>query len=185
MVTQFPVGFSNAPKAAVLVTTLNTNTPASLAGLTEGDLVLELNHQPATKLKRVWQTIDNSEPGTLLPVKVWHDGQIAEYNIRVGREIYENGGVFMVGVPGYFHAVKLWPFSSFNAGLSLGVVGFKPEPVSPRKELSSAEARYFKSCNPKNYQPTDDGWTAWFVIMQAETNKRIKSQEILAATRGS
>src|SRR4051794_8730916 len=49
-VTVFPIAFSNAPKAALLITALNTNTPASLAGLTEGDLILEVNHQPATKV---------------------------------------------------------------------------------------------------------------------------------------
>src|SRR5438309_579933 len=63
VVTVFPAGFSNAPKAAILVTALSTNTPASLAGLEEGDLILELNHQPATKLRRLRQEIDHSQPG--------------------------------------------------------------------------------------------------------------------------
>src|SRR5438309_1226544 len=72
-----------------------------------------------------------------------------------------------------------------NAGFSLGIVGFKPEPVFQRKELSSAEERYFKSCDPKNYESVDEGWRAWLVIMQAETNKRIKSQEIVPVATGS
>jgi len=182
-VTVFPAGFSNAPKAAILVTALNTNTPASLAGLSEGDLILELNHQPATRLQSLRQTVDRTKPGTLLPVKVWRDGETTEHNIRVGRETYGKNGIFAVGIPGFFHSVNLWPFG--NAGFSLGVAGFKPEPVSGRKELTSAEERYFKSCNPKEYQPVDVGWKVWLVIMQAETNKRIRTQEIVAPATGS
>jgi membrane-associated protease RseP (regulator of RpoE activity) len=185
VVKVFPAGFSNAPKAAILITTLNTNTPASLAGLEAGDLILELNHQPATTLRSLRRTIDNTEPGTLLPVKLWHDGQIVERKIRVGRETYKNVGVFMVGLPGFFQAPKLWPFTVGHAGFSLGFAGFKPEPVSDRKELSSVEETYFKNCNPKNYQPTDAGWKVWLVIMQAETHKRIRSQEIVPSTTGT
>jgi membrane-associated protease RseP (regulator of RpoE activity) len=184
VVTVFPAGFTNPPKAAILITSLNSNTPASLAGLSEGDLILELNHQPATKLRNLRRTIDQSKPGTLLPVKVWHEGQTAEHNIGVGRETYNNGGVFAIGLPGFFHAVKLWPFTPIHAGLSLGVVGFTTEPVSHRRELGSAEEKYFKSCDPKNYQPVDDNWRGWLVIMQAETNKRIRSQELVPATAG-
>src|SRR3954449_13540264 len=50
-VNKFPSTFSNAPKAAILITALNTNTPASIAGVEAGDLILELNHQAATKVK--------------------------------------------------------------------------------------------------------------------------------------
>src|SRR5205807_952391 len=35
--------------------------------------------------------------------------------------------------------------------------GYETEPASDRKELSSAEMRYFKNCDPKNYQVTDEG----------------------------
>jgi membrane-associated protease RseP (regulator of RpoE activity) len=185
VVTVFPAGFSNAPKAAVLVTSLNTNTPASLARVEAGDLIVELNHQPATKLRSLRRTIDNSQPGTLLPVKIWHEGQIVERKIRVGRETYNNGGVFMVGLPGFFHAPKLWPFTLHNAGLSVVVAGFTPEQASDRRELSSAEERYFKNCHPTNYRPTDAGWKVWLVIMQAETNKQIRSQEIVPAATAS
>lgn len=181
MVTVFPPAFSNAPKAGILITALNTNTPASMAGLEAGDLILELNHRPATKLSSVRSTIDRTKPGTGLPVKVWREGQIVERNICTGREVYQETGVFMVGLPGFFYAPKLWPFTVRSAGWSVVAAGFKPEPVSDRKELTSAEERYFKNCNPKGYEVTDDGWKAWLVIMQAETHKTIKSQEIVPA----
>src|SRR5262245_16415045 len=37
-------------KTGVLVTVLSSNTPAALAGLREGDLILEINHAPVQRL---------------------------------------------------------------------------------------------------------------------------------------
>src|SRR6266478_2050825 len=142
----FPAGLQHTPKSALLVTALNTNTPAALAGLNEGDLILELDHQPAVGLRKFHQTIDRTDTGT-----------------------------FAIGFPGFFYGVKLWS----SAGFSLGVLGYEPEPVSDRKDLSSAEARYFMNCDPKKYHPSDEGWKAWLVIMQASTQKTIRSQEIV------
>src|SRR6266581_425497 len=44
-VSMFPAGLQHTQKSALLVTALNTNTPAALAGLNEGDLILELVHR--------------------------------------------------------------------------------------------------------------------------------------------
>src|SRR6266567_3944023 len=57
LVRVFPAGLKPVKNSALLVTALNTNTPAALAGLNEGDLILELNHQPATRLKDFRRTI--------------------------------------------------------------------------------------------------------------------------------
>jgi hypothetical protein len=184
-VTVFPIAFSNAPKAAILITALNSNTPAALAGLEAGDLILELDHQPAKKVNSVRRMIDQTKAGKALPVKLWHEGQIIERSICVGRETYQENGVFMVGLPGFFYAPKLWPFTFRSAGLSVVAAGFKPESGADRKELSSAEAQYFKNCHPKGYEVADEGWRAWMVIMQAETRKTIKSQDIVPAATAS
>jgi len=181
VVGMFPAGLKHTQHSAVLVTALNTNTPASLAGLNEGDLILELNHQPAAGIKSFRRTIDRSEPGTLVLVKAWRDGQTVERDVRVGRETFNYNGTFALGLPGFFHAVQLWP----NAGFSLGVLGYELESASDRKELSSAEARYFMNCDPKKYQVTDEGWKAWLVIMQAWTHKTIRSQEIVTPQTGA
>ncbi len=185
VVTQFPRTFTNAPKAALLITALNANTPASLAGFHAGDLILEINHRPAKKLRTFYRAIDKTSPGTLLPVKVWHAGHSTERDVLVGKETYNLNGIFSVGLPGFFHRLQLWPLAVPGAGFSVGVAGYRPERVSKRKELTSAEERYFKSCDPKHYQPTDPGWQAWLVIMQAETNKRIRSQEVVPAATAS
>jgi hypothetical protein len=180
-VSAFPPSLKHTQKSALLVTGLNTNTPAAAAGLAEGDLVLELDHQPATSLKKFRQTIDVTEPGKLLALKAWHDNQILECNVRVGRETFNYNGTFAVGFPAFFHEVRLWPTSGF----SLCVLGYEPEPLDDRKDLSSAEQRYFISCSPTNYHATDEGWKAWLVIMQASTSKTINSQEIVAPETAS
>src|SRR5208282_3591488 len=51
----FPSALSNSQNAAILTTSLGTNTPAYLAGLREGDLILELGHQPVTDLPGFWR----------------------------------------------------------------------------------------------------------------------------------
>jgi membrane-associated protease RseP (regulator of RpoE activity) len=185
VVTQFPRTFTNAPKAAVLITALNTNTPASLAGLHAGDLILEINHRSAKRLRPFYRTIDRSRPGTLLPVKIWHGGHSTERDILVGKETYNLNGIFAVGLPGFFHRPQLWPLAAPSAGFSVGVAGYRPARASKRKELTSAEERYFKSCDPKHYQPTDPGWQAWLVIMQAQTDQRVRSQEVVPAATAS
>src|SRR6476660_7048688 len=47
-VSVVPPELKGKQRHAILITSLNTNTPAALAGLAEGDLLLELNHQPVT-----------------------------------------------------------------------------------------------------------------------------------------
>jgi hypothetical protein len=178
----FPKGLKPANHSALLITSLNTNTPAALAGLSEGDLVLGVNHQPGARLKGFRRTIDQSKPGTLITLKTWRDGQEAEHSVRVGRETFTENGAFMVGLPGFFYAPTLWPNSR---SFSLGPLGYNREPVSDRKELSSAEARYYQSCNPKDYHLTDPGWKAWLVIMEAQGYKQIKSQEVVPSETGA
>jgi hypothetical protein len=176
VVRVFPAGLKPSQESALLVTHLNTNTPAALGGLAEGDLILELNQQPATKLNNFRRTIDGTEPGKSVAIKAWRNGQTVESKVRVGRETFTNNGTLALGLPGYFHELRLWP----TAGFSLGVLGYEPEPVADRKELSSAEERYFMNCNPKSYQVSDEGWKVWVVVMQAWTHKTIRSQEVTA-----
>ncbi len=156
---------------ALLVTALGTNTPARLASLGEGDLILELNHQPATRLRSFYRTIDRSKPGTLLPVKTWHDGQTVECQVPVGRETYELNVSFGAGLS--FPALWLWP----DSGFSLAVLGYEPESLDTRMDLASAREKFLKSCDQKNYCAAEDGWSAWLAILRVGTQKLIRSQE--------
>lgn len=181
VVRQFPPEFKHPPKAAVLVTTVRTNTPAQLAGLGEGDLILELNHQPATPLRRFYRTIDRCEPGTLLPVKAWRDGRTNDFQVPVGRETYARTAIFAIRFPPKSAALDLWP----NPGFSLIVLGYETESLDSRLDLGSASESYFKRCDPKNYASKDEDWNVWLAILCADVSKQIRSQENVAPRAAS
>src|SRR3954471_8561096 len=49
-VVAFPKSLSGTEKKGLLITALSTNTPAYIAGLREGDLILELDHEKVTSV---------------------------------------------------------------------------------------------------------------------------------------
>ena len=147
-VCKVPAELKNQKKTCVLLTDLATNTPAYAAGLRPGDLILEVNHQRPTGLRSFRDSVDRSQPGSVLPIQVWHETQKMEYDVRVGRETYTANGTFMIGLPPFLHPLQLWP----SSGFSVGVVGYELESGSERKELQSAETTYLKNCDPKNFK---------------------------------
>lgn len=153
-------------KVAIQITGLATNTPGYLAGLYPGDFVFELNHRPVTSLQAFRRTIDRSAPGSLLAVKAWRDGQIAEYQVPVGREKYKDGGCFSVTLPTVVHRWDLWP----DPGFSLVLVGYEPNP-GLRRELGRANEAY------------DENWSAYLVFMEVSSGKRVVAQELVAADK--
>jgi S1-C subfamily serine protease len=64
VVGTLPKSLQHTQKAAIMVTQLTTNTPAEMAGLSAGDFILEINHQPVTRLQAFRRQIDRSPPGT-------------------------------------------------------------------------------------------------------------------------
>src|SRR5277367_5824620 len=70
-VWNFPKALIPRPKSAILVRDLATNTPAALAGLREGDLILALDGEPVGKLLDYRRRIDSLTPGTSLRVTTW------------------------------------------------------------------------------------------------------------------
>src|SRR5439155_23274936 len=77
----FPASLGHTQKAGILVTALSSNTPARLAGLREGDLILRVGQGPVSGLKDFRRRIDLSEPGSLLPVSAYRDGKILDYKV--------------------------------------------------------------------------------------------------------
>jgi hypothetical protein len=171
-VSAFPAALTNLPESAILVTALSSNTPARLAGVREGDLILELNHEPMTRLKDFRAAIDRSEPGTPLPVKIYRNGESIDYQVVVGRESFRHWGTFMIAMPPILRAPDLWP----NPDFSLIALGY--ETHHGRTELGSVVSSYQRSCNP-NYHPWEGEWNFWLVIFQTTKSKEILSQEIV------
>ncbi len=153
----------HAQKSAIEITGLATNAPARMAGLRSGDFVLELNHEPVTSLQAFRHTIDHSAPGTLLPVKAYHDGQFTEIQVPVGREKYRSGGCFSITLPTVVHRWDLWP----NPGFSLVCVGYEPNP-GLRHELG------------KTHEVYDENWSAYLGIIEVSSGNRITAQEPVA-----
>jgi hypothetical protein len=150
--------------AGIRVDRLSSNTPAALAGLQSGDLILELDRQPVTKLNDFWQRIDSSKPGTSLPVKVYRDGGTFDYNLTVGREKFRNCGYFLITMPSYVHQWNLWAPAR---GVSFVFAGF---------ELNS---NYRQEVTGHTVHDTvyDNGWDVWLAFMQISKGKTVLSQE--------
>ena len=169
-----PNSVKRKPHSAILLTALSTNTPAKLAGFREGDLILELNHEPVSDVSKFHRTIYAIEPGTVVPVKLFRDGEVLEPNVCVGRESYRKGGMFCVQLPPIFERLDLWP----NPGFSLIVLGYQRylRPV----ELGSVEEKYRRSVDRKGYDPKDYQWTSWLVLFEVWRQNHIVSQEPVA-----
>jgi hypothetical protein len=171
-VSRFPEPLRAERKAAILVTALSSNTPARLAGVREGDLILELDHTSMTRLKDFRVIIDRTQPGTSLPVKVYRNGASIDYQIVVGRETFRHCGMLAIGWPPIMRSPDLWP----NPDFSLIALGYETE--HGRTELGSVEQSYYRNCNP-NHHPWDGDWDAWLVIFRLMKSKEIVSQEIV------
>lgn len=171
-VEAFPKALAHEREKAILVTALSSNTPGQRAGVREGDLILEVDHTPMTRLKDFRAAIDRSKPGSSLPVKVYRDGESIDYQVVVGRETYRHWGTFALMLPPILRAPDLWP----NPDFSLIVLGY--ETHHGRKELGSTESTYIRRCNP-NYHPWEDEWDTWLVIFRTTKSKEIVSQEIV------
>jgi hypothetical protein len=178
VVRQFPKLLASKPASGILLTALGTNTPARAAGLREGDLILSLDHKPVMGLKDFRRKIDASEPGTLLPVTAYRDGQTLDYNVPVGREMYRSAGSFGIYLGLYSKELRLVP-SADEPGISLFVLGYHLNP-GHRAELGSVEKEYFHKCNP-NEQTYDEDYNIWLVLMELSRGKNIVDQQMVAA----
>src|SRR5215475_10104942 len=89
-VVAFPKSLTTNEKKGLLITALSTNTPAYLAGLREGDLILELDHSPITSLRDFRRKIDEMKPGTPLGIRAFRNDVAQDYDITVGRETYNH-----------------------------------------------------------------------------------------------
>lgn len=170
----WPGNLKVEPKVGMLLTALSTNTPVHLAGLREGDLILQLNHNPLTDRPAFYEKIYGAKPGAMLPVEFYRNGTVMETNVCVGRELFRHSGVFAIGLPPFIYPLDLWP----NPGFSLAVLGFEPE--NGHTELGSVKTAFQRRCDP-NYHPVDTTWRAWLVIFQVLHQKTIFSQQLVVS----
>jgi len=166
----FPKSLPCSRKSGILVTALSTNTPARLAGLREGDLILDVNHQPVTDLADFRREIERSASGTWLQVSVWRDGQMVECSIAVGKETYKNSGSVSIGV--FYELPRLVP----KPGFSWIALGYDA-PGTWRRELGSVNSTYRRVCAGGKYEPDEQDWAVWLGVLRVSRGKTILAQE--------
>jgi len=176
----FPQALTNSQTAGFLLTALATNTPAWLAGLREGDLILALNDQPVTDWLAFSQTITGARPGEPLRVKAWRAGKALECQVTVGREKYRPLGYFTIGLPGYYSRLHPVPTSEAPS-CSLIALGYERLP-GPQVELGSVEKQFEQACHPKG-KPTgyNTDWRCWLVIFEVKKGRQVLAQEVVPA----
>jgi PDZ domain len=173
-VISFPKALTNTQKG-VLITGLATNTPAYIAGLREADLILELDHEKITSLAAFRKKIDHAKPGSTLALRAYRDGEVQDYDITVGRETYNNLGVFAVGLL----PIVREPSLKFNPSFSLIALGLSWD-TEKRAELGSPEQVFRRNCSPKQVDVSNTHWRAWLAMFFIEHIHQIQSQEIVA-----
>jgi len=176
----FPPGLTNSQTAGFLLTALATNTPAWLAGLREGDLILALGDQPVIDWPTFSQTIASAQPGESLRVKAWRGGKPLEYQVTVGREKYRPLGYFTVALPAFIS--KLHPIPTSEApSFSLIALGYEHLP-GPQVELGTVEKQFDHVCHPKDkLTGYNTDWRCWLVIFEVKKGRQVLAQEVVPA----
>jgi len=174
-VVGFPKSLTTNEKKGLLITALSTNTPAYLAGLRQGDLILELDHSQITSLPDFRQRIDQMKPGAALSVQAYRQGDMQEFQVTVGRETYRNNGMFALS----FLPILAEPNLKFNPDFSLIALGLSWD-KGKRAELGSPEQVYIRDCRREKYQLSNRHWRAWVGVIFAEDYHEILAQEAVA-----
>ncbi len=70
------------------------NTPAEKAGLKKGDVILEINGQPVNSQNDLTLRVSQSDPGSLIKLKISRDGKIQNVDVKLTQldEQAENNG---------------------------------------------------------------------------------------------
>ena len=163
-------------RGGVLITALATNTPAAIGGLRAGDLVLKVNDQPVEKLKTFFRLISAAQPGHVVQLSVYRDGEVIELPVTLGRETYQKGGTITFGLL----LAGDWDLLP-NPNFSLIALGYKKRPQ--RLELNAPETRYrmhvASGAKSSDGIASSEGWEAWCLIFGVSSRKRILSQETI------
>jgi membrane-associated protease RseP (regulator of RpoE activity) len=174
-VVAFPKSLNATQKRGLLITALSTNTPAYLAGLREGDLILELDRTKITSLTDFRMKIDEMKPGSPLAVRAYRNEEARDYDVTVGRETYRHQGIFAVSLLPILDQPNL----KFNPGFSLIALGLSWD-TGKRAELGSPEQDFRRKCSSKQVDVSNRHWRVWLAVIFAEHDHQIRSQEIVA-----
>ena len=180
VVGAFPKSLREQQRAGILVTALETNTPAALGGLQAGDLILKVNDQPVEKLGAFFRCLSAIQPGHVVQLSVYRDGEFLDFPVTLGRETYQKEGTISFGLllSGDWDPLPKPDFS-------LVALGYKRR--VQRLELNSPETRYRRhvasggapGIGASSGMESSEGWEVWCLILGVSSRKRILSQETI------
>jgi hypothetical protein len=98
-----------------------------------------------------------AKPGSEMTALVLRDGEVKDYQFKVGRETYYNEFTTVVALPTIVRGWDLWP----NPGFSLVFLGYEPY----WKDSAAASETYVNQ------------WCSWLVIFEVSKGWRIVSQQ--------
>jgi hypothetical protein len=142
----------------LLLSDCATNTPIYSAGVRQGDILLQLNDKRVKSVSKLDHIMANSKPGTPMSARVFRNGQVLDYQFKMGREKYNREFTVAAALPTFVHGWDLWP----DPGFSLVFLGYEPY------------------CQQTGAPPKDsyvNHWSAWLVILEFSKGLRILSQE--------
>jgi serine protease DegS len=67
----------------ILVSQVQTGSPAELAGIIPGDILLEVNNKPASSILEVMDQVAEIAPGTEIPVKIQRRGNLMTVKVTI------------------------------------------------------------------------------------------------------
>jgi len=71
----------------VIVSNIETGSPADQAGLTVGDIIIEFNGQKISNTQGIWQVLNNmdAKAGDNISLRVLRQGQILQLHLKLGK----------------------------------------------------------------------------------------------------
>lgn len=72
------------PQTGAFVSQVLPNSPAEVAGILPGDVILEINKRPIRRMEQVQELVRRSRPGQKLTLKVWREGRTFTIELVLG-----------------------------------------------------------------------------------------------------
>jgi serine protease Do len=129
-----------------LLSDVEASGPAGKSGLRRGDIVLEMNGQPITDTRNFRLKISMTAPGTLVHLKVFREGTIKEYDVKLGElpnkeeKTNEGGGSPSAALQG-LNVETLTPDIADSLGLPAKTTGVVVDSVEQGSAAAEAGLR--------------------------------------------
>jgi serine protease DegQ len=83
--TDIAKAFNLTDTRGIIIASIIPNSPAAVAKLTVGDIIIELNDKPAISVNQLMNEVGSLKPGNKLPVKVLRGGKTIPVEVTLGQ----------------------------------------------------------------------------------------------------